>query len=56
MASLDRAEFDLARLADKLRVIADALRRRPDSHALSLEERKALCDEVRAIAAKLLRN
>ncbi len=56
MASLERAEVDLAKLADRLRVIAEALRRLPDSHALSPEERKPLCEEVRAIAAKLLGN
>ena len=56
MASLERAKVDLAKLADRLRVIAEALRRLPDSHALSPAERKALCEEVRAIAAKLLGN
>jgi hypothetical protein len=46
----------LTELARRLRTAAQALKHPASDHALSSEERAALCEEVKAIAAELRRD
>jgi uncharacterized membrane protein len=46
----------LTELARRLRAAAQALKHPASGHALSAEERAALCEEVKAIAAELRRD
>ena len=47
------AKVDLAQLAERLRAVAEALRCMPADQGLSAEEKAALCNEVKAVAAEL---
>ena len=56
MASTVEVRTDLTELARRLRTAAQALMHPPSDHTLSSEERAALCEEVKAIAAELRRD
>lgn len=53
MTSTVEVRRDLTELADRLRTAAEALKHPTADHALSSEERAALCKEMKAIAAEL---
>lgn len=53
MPSVAGIKVDLAQLAARLRAVADALKRVPADQGLFAEERAALCNEVKAVAAEL---
>ena len=54
MPSIAEAPADLAQLAERLRAVADALRRLSADHPRFFEEMADLGAEVRAVAALLL--
>jgi hypothetical protein len=51
MASIART--DLTDIAERLRTVAQALKRMPSDHTYCSQEVEGLCKEVRAIAAKI---
>ncbi len=53
MTSTVEVRTDLRELAHRLRTVAQALKHPSAHHALSSEERAALCEEVQTIAAEL---
>jgi DNA-binding transcriptional regulator YbjK len=53
MGSRLQVKADLAELSDRLRTVAAALKRLPADHASVPGKIEDLCEEVRAIAAKL---
>ncbi len=53
MASITNAKADLVDLAERLRIVAEVLKRVPADHALSSRNREALRKEVKLIAAQL---
>lgn len=56
MTSIVEVRIDLTELAHRLRTLAQALKHPSAHHALSSEERAALCKEVQTIAAELRRD
>ncbi len=56
MASITQAQTDLTDIAERLRTVAQALKRMPTDHTYCREEVEGLCQEVRAIAAKIRGN
>ena len=54
MASITDIRADLVELAERLRLVAEVLKRVPAGHALSSENREALRKEANVIAAQLL--
>lgn len=53
MTSISGTKPDLLEFAARLRVVAKTLRQLASDHSLLFEERKALCNEVKAVAAQL---
>jgi len=53
MTSIIKPGADLAKLSERLRSAAEALRRIPEDHPTFFEETKALCEEIRAVAVLL---
>ena len=53
MPSIASSETDLLALAGRLRIVAEAIKDLPADHTLFFEDRKALCKEVKEIAAQL---
>jgi hypothetical protein len=53
MPSITGTKTDLIELAERPRVVAEAIKRLPADQVLFFEERKALCKEVKEIAAQL---
>jgi hypothetical protein len=56
MASITQARTDLTDILERLRTVAQALKRMPSDHTCCPEEVDGLCQEVRAIAAKIRGN
>jgi DNA-binding transcriptional regulator YbjK len=56
MGSRLQAKADLADLSERLRTLAAALKRLPADHASVPGKIEDLCEEVRAVAAKLRRH
>jgi len=55
MSSVIEAKADLAELAERLRAVAETLRRPPDDHPSFYEEMDVLRGEIKAIVAQLRR-
>jgi len=53
MPSITEAKADLAKLAERLRAVAAALRRLPDDHPSFYEEMEILRGEIKTIVAQL---
>jgi len=53
MASLNDAKADLMDLAERLRTVAESLKRLPTDHPNFSEQMEALREEVKVIAAEL---
>jgi hypothetical protein len=53
MTSNPEARTDLIELAQRVRIVVEALRRLPIHHTLPFKGGDALCKEVKAIAAQL---
>ena len=56
MASITQARTDLTDILERLRTVAQALKRMPSDHTCCSEDVDGLCQEVRAIAAKIRGN
>ena len=56
MSSINELKGDLAKLAERLRAVAEALKRLPDDHPSFSEEMEVLREEMKAIAALLRGN
>ncbi len=56
MTSTVEVRTDLTELAHRLRTVAQALKHPSAHHALSSDDRAALCKEVQTIAAELRRD
>ena len=56
MTSTIEARTDLTELAQRIRTVAEALKRLPNDYTFPFEEKDALCKEVKAIAAQLRRH
>ena len=56
MASITQANTDLTDIVERLRTVAQALKRMPGDHTYCPEEVEGLCKEVLAIAAKIRGN
>jgi hypothetical protein len=55
MASITH-KIDITDIVERLRTVAEALKRMPGDHSYCPEEMEGLCKEVRAIAAKIRGN
>ena len=53
MPSIAETKADLAKLAERLRAVAETLKRFPADHPSFLEEMEALREEIRAVVAQL---
>ena len=53
MAPMFGAEAGLTEYTERMRTLAEALKRLPAAHPLPLAEQQAFCREVKAIAAQL---
>ena len=56
MASITQARTDLTDIAERLRTVAQALKRMPSDHTYCPEAVESLCQELRAIAAQIRGN
>jgi hypothetical protein len=56
MASITPANTDLTDIVERLRTVAQALKRMPGDQTYCPEEMEGLCKEVLAIAAKIRGN
>ena len=56
MASIAQDNTDLTDIVERLRTVAQALKRMPNDRTCCPEEVDGLCQEVRAIAAKIREN
>ena len=53
MASIIQAKTDLTDIVERLRTMAQTLKRMPSDHTCCPAEVEGLCHEMRAIAAKI---
>jgi hypothetical protein len=56
MPAIAEAKTDLVKLAERLRAVAQALRRLPDDHPSFYEEMEVLRGEIKAIVTQLRGN
>lgn len=56
MATITQVNTDLTYIVERLRTVAQALKRMPGDHTYCPEEVEGLCKEVLAIAAKIRGN
>jgi len=56
MPSVIEAKPDLAKLAERLRIVAETLKRLPTDHPSFVEEMEVLRHEIKAVAAQLRGN